>query len=328
MSFVFKPNLTLDVRRDTAKHFIIIGAGGNGAYLIRDFIRQVKIQNDRLAANRKTLHSVTIVDADDIEDKNLLRQNFIRSDVGKNKAEVMANRYGAAFGTEISYVSQYIESADHLLNIASSKDGYPVFMGAVDNNATRKLIWEAWKKTSGSFWIDAGNEEYGGQVVCGYNYRYRATAEHEERASHPQQFYVPCVVDIYPEIAEGQDKLPTELSCAERAVSAPQNIFTNLTAANLMMGFANNILTGNSDLGDGLKCHSVAFNTKNLMSFTTRFNHLDLLQTRYQASTSQPEAVQVPVGAPAKKRATKNGTPVPAGFGAAVDIERNDDALF
>jgi PRTRC genetic system ThiF family protein len=294
MSFIFKTNLTLDVRRNSAKHFIVIGAGGNGAYLIRDFIRQVKIQNDRLREDRKTEHSVTIIDADDIEDKNLLRQNFIRSDVGKNKAEVMAQRYGAAFGTEISFVSEYIQSADHLVKISQNKLGTPVFMGAVDNNATRKLIWEAWKRITGAFWIDAGNEEYGGQVVCGFNHPHPASAAHEAKVT-PQQFYIPCVVDIYPEIAEGTDKLPTELSCAERAVSAPQNIFTNLTAANLMMGFANNILTGNSDLGDGLRCHAVAFNTKNLMSFTTRLNQLDLLQARcVDRSSAKPDVPAAP----------------------------------
>lgn len=156
MSFVLKPNLVLDVKRDHAKHFIIIGAGGNGAYFIRDFARQVKLQNDRIQANGGNPHSITVIDADDIEAKNLVRQNFISNDVGKNKAEVMANRYGPAFGVQMNFVSEYIKDSQHLINIAYSQNGYPVFIGAVDNNKTRKIIYDAYSKIQGSFWIDAG----------------------------------------------------------------------------------------------------------------------------------------------------------------------------
>ena len=38
------------------------------------------------------------------------------------------------------------------------------------------------------------------------------------------------------------DKLPTEESCAEQAVSAPQNIHTNMTAADIIFGFVNRLL--------------------------------------------------------------------------------------
>ncbi len=283
MAFELKKNLILDVKRDQGKHWVIVGAGGNGAYFIRDFMRQVKLQNDRLASLGCRQHKVTIIDADAVEDKNLIRQNFIRNDIGHNKAQAMADRYGKAFGMPINYVSEYITDSEHLYKIAISENGRPVFIGAVDNNKTRKIIYDTYKDISEAFWIDAGNEEWGGQVVCGYNHSDTASLMYEKEDG-PLRFRLPCLIDIYPEVYDAQDKLPNEMSCAERTISAPQNVFTNLTAANLMLGFAYGILAFDGRIGEGLKCHAVSFNTKNLMSFTTRYNHLDLLQSRFDHS--------------------------------------------
>lgn len=309
MEFAFKPNLILDVEMNRPKHWIIIGAGGNGGYFIRDFMRQVALQNARMKLSSIEPHMVTIVDADEVEDKNLVRQNFVARDVQRNKAEVVADRYGKAFGIQVQYVSEYIESVKHLHTIARSGGGRQiVFIGAVDNNKTRKIIFDTWKSIPEAFYIDAGNEEFAGQVVCGFNYP-RAASE-GDIGKGPTKFYMPAVLDIYPEVGEAQDKLPSELSCAERAVSAPQNIFTNLTAANLIMGFANTILTANSQAGEGLKCHGMVFNTKNTMSFTTRHNQVDLLSARYVPTAEEAkEAAEAPA---VKAKPVSKKVPVPA----------------
>lgn len=309
---IFETKYLFDVKRDQGKHWIIIGAGGNGAYFIRDFMRQVKIQNDRLRdSGYSQQHHVTVVDADDVEAKNLTRQNFIRSDIGKLKAEVMADRYSKAFGEAISFVGEYISDSAHLKRIAELKSGYPVFIGAVDNNKTRKIIYDCWKEWQGAYWIDAGNEEWGGQVVCGFNYPQKVNDKTpKDRAT---QFRMPCVVDIYPEIFDAQDKHPGEESCAERAVSAPQNIFTNLTAANILMGFANSILAADKNIGHGLKAHASAFNTLNMFAATPRFNNFENLQVEFDekaflAAKAVAEAPSV-VAAPAVAKKTAKTVP-------------------
>jgi PRTRC genetic system ThiF family protein len=317
MDFELKNNFVLDVKANEPKHFVLIGCGGNGAYFIRDFIRQVAIQNMQMSMSLdKRSHCVTVIDADEVEDKNLTRQNFVQKDVGSNKSQILANRYGSAFGVPIRYVPEYIQNEEHLLSIIQGQPGTPVILGAVDNNKTRKIIYDTYKKLSGAFWIDAGNEQYAGQVVCGYNY---PSAPDTSKAREPHQFYMPCAIDIYPEIAEATDKLPGELSCAERSVSAPQNIFTNITAATIMMGFANIILTAsNVAEGEGLRCHAVTFNTHNTIAQTTRLNHEDLLAARYVAPPVA-EAPEAPVPTPAvkkpaskKKKAPASAAPVPA----------------
>jgi hypothetical protein len=281
MAFEMKTTQILDCQYTHPKHFVVVGSGGNGAYFIRDFIRQVSLENKRREiefGGRSRNHSITLIDADEVELKNLNRQNFVAGDVGKNKAQVIADRYGRAFGMPVQFVPEYVSDWKELRTIAKSREGFPVFIGAVDNNKTRMIIHEAFKDFRTAFWIDAGNEEFAGQVVCGY--KGKGTFQ-ERHASIPQSFRIPCVVDLHPEIGLATDKLPGEMSCAERSVSSPQNIITNLTAANIMMGFANTIMTAKADNGDGLRTHAVYFNTKNMMSFTTRHNHADNMTALY-----------------------------------------------
>lgn len=282
-----EPTYTLDVQAKKAKHWVIIGAGGTGGYLLPNLLRQISLQNRLLTVERKALHSITIVDADDIEDKNLTRQNFIQRDVGQNKAQVMAGRYGGAFGIEVNFVPEYLDSEDMLQRIVSSNSNIPVVVDCVDNNKTRELIHNVFKKTKGMFSLSSGNEEWAGQVVVGYN----AGKQPDKALKTPQFFDLPSVADLYPEILDGTDKLPTEMSCAERAVSNPQNIQTNQTAANLLMGFANTILTANHQEGEGLKSYQVIFNVQ-APSFNTTLNKYSnlLIETPKAEATDKEEA--------------------------------------
>lgn len=77
-------------------------------------------------------------------------------------------------------------------------------------------------------YIDSGNGEYTGQVVCGI-------------CSGGRTYHKPAGV-LYPEILDGTDKFPTELSCAEASVSAPQAITANITAACAVVDLVYNIL--------------------------------------------------------------------------------------
>ena len=126
------------------------------------------------------------------------------------------------------------------------------------------------------------NEEWAGQVVCGYN---AGRTPNPEKKNEPHHFDLPSVADLHPEVLDGTDKLPTELSCAERAVSNPQNIYTNMTAANLLMGFANVILTADDRKGEGLRHHAVHFNCET-STFTTRLNKYELLVPQTEETTA------------------------------------------
>jgi hypothetical protein len=61
---------------------------------------------------------------------------------------------------------------------------------------------------------------------------------------------------LYPDVLEQTDKFPTELSCAEASVSAPQSIVANIMAATAVVNFVYNILV----LGN-LKVRHITFST-------------------------------------------------------------------
>jgi hypothetical protein len=47
---------------------------------------------------------------------------------------------------------------------------------------------------------------------------------------------------LYPDLAEAEDLFPSELSCADASVSAPQTIVANLMAATAVVTMVYNIL--------------------------------------------------------------------------------------
>ena len=60
---------------------------------------------------------ILVCDGDVVEEKNLIRQNFVEQDVGRNKAQVLAERYSAAFGIECEYIPRFVENDDELFQL-------------------------------------------------------------------------------------------------------------------------------------------------------------------------------------------------------------------
>ena len=246
--------------------FVVVGCGGTGGYVVGPLARMIKVSGRRA--------SLILVDGDDVEEKNLKRQHFIKRDLGKNKAHVMAGRYSAALGMEIQAVPDYMENASFLKTLkARMWKRSTVVIGCVDNNASRQVIHEWFMdgadgdpQLTGKFWIDSGNEEESGQVVCGYHPP-RSVNLKEEKTS----FSMPCVTEIYPSLLEGDLKFNSELSCAELAESAPQNMMANVTASTLILNFVQKILYNKP-----LASHGVSFSIDN--SFRTMLNVDDALR--------------------------------------------------
>lgn len=266
MQLNLERTLTLNTNYTKPKIFIVIGAGGTGGYFIPNLARQVSLENKLRRVQGLLSHEIVIADFDLVEPHNLNRQNFIEKDLGRNKAAVLAERYGMAFGIEIKYLDSYITESKQLVDMAkkylSINNCIPVFVDCVDNNATRVLIHEAINQLSDvdRYYLSSGNEQYNGQVVCGFKLSKWTPKEYYE----DRFFETPMVTEMFPEILEGGDKLPTEMSCDEAAVSHPQNIMTNIFAANHLFNFANMILTANVAKRDnpGLKYFAVTFDTQ------------------------------------------------------------------
>ncbi|MGW8177891.1 MAG: ThiF family adenylyltransferase [bacterium] len=232
---------------------LVLGCGGTGGHIIPHLARMISV----LRKGRPI--ELVLADGDIVEEKNLIRQNFVSADIGKNKADVMAARYSRAFGFEIAAITEDIEdpkTIDTLFTTGGSP--IPLVIGCVDNNASRKMIgdWFAIPNSYGKFWIDSGNEETAGQVICGYA---------PKQYGGSNTFSLPNVLEIFPNFLDGDSNFNSQLSCAERAQSAPQNMQTNVTAATIAMNYAQKILRG-----EPLKSHGVDFSIDN--AFSTRLN--------------------------------------------------------
>lgn len=220
---------------------VMIGAGGTGGHIAPHLYRL-------LYALERPVQFI-ICDGDIVEEKNLVRQNFTEADLGQNKARVVAERYSNVFGLETSYVPDFIESTEKLETLIEPRSwdtGYRVYdekygdyvpklipemvilIGAVDNNRSRQLCHEVFQRSKELVYIDSGNGEYTGQVVCGIR-------------RNGKTIYKP-VGALYPDMAQPDDLFPSEVSCAEASVSAPQTIVANLMAATAVVTMIYNIL--------------------------------------------------------------------------------------
>ena len=219
---------------------VMLGVGGTGGYAAPHIYRLIHTLN-RPAR-------FLVADGDIVEEKNLVRQNFIHADLGRNKAAVMAERYASAFGMEIAYLPEFIEDEDTLASLltSSAQDRkLPILIGAVDNNRSRQMCHSVFQKAKELIYIDSGNGQYTGQVVCGIRRNGRT-------------YYKP-VGTLYPDVLADTDKFPTELSCAEAAISTPQSVVANVMAATAILSYLYDILV----LGD-ITVRNVTFSTKNI----------------------------------------------------------------
>ena len=189
------------------------GRGGTGAHIAPHLYRL-------LYALERPVKFI-ICDGDKVEPKNLVRQNFTEADLGENKARVIAERYSDVFGLETSYIPRFIEDAGQLEELLRpevfrhyvygsepntgrwvTNSELVILIGAVDNNKSRKLCHEVFLRARDLVYIDSGNGEYTGQIVCGIR-----------RAG--KTVYKPVGM-LYPEVSTPEDLFPTEVSCAER----------------------------------------------------------------------------------------------------------------
>jgi len=152
------------------RNFVVIGAGGTGSRLI-----------PMLAQFIKTLGwvinpQIIIFDPDVVEVKNLVRQNFIPRDVGKNKAQVLAERYSKHYEMNIYAVAGAVGptnavtkemTAAGIPNISSiSGIADAVFFLCVDSVKARlDILTNIYSVPRRCLVLDAGNEDDFGQIT-------------------------------------------------------------------------------------------------------------------------------------------------------------------
>jgi PRTRC genetic system ThiF family protein len=128
---------------------LVIGCGGTGGYVAEGLCRVLPKDFE-----------IILQDYDRVEEKNLCRQNFFRCDLGKFKAQALAERLSTNYGRAIGY-----KVLPFGLHNATMYSVPSIFIGCVDNAEARRRITLEPRGTS--YWIDAGNGHHSGQVLIG-----------------------------------------------------------------------------------------------------------------------------------------------------------------
>ena len=143
----------------------LIGCGGSGSWLAPHLARITKLLQEVHHINVR----LAFWDYDTVEEKNIFRQNFCEAEIGANKAETLARRYGIAWGLDIIALPVPF-SADAMyrnsLGDRYGDSGMPVFITCVDKNAARQDVAKVCSQYFG-WWLDCGNLKTAGQVSVG-----------------------------------------------------------------------------------------------------------------------------------------------------------------
>lgn len=213
-----------------AETYVLVGTGGTGSYLINLLVHYLNVKKEE--------SKVILVDGDVLEKRNLLRQGFIQKDVGKNKAEVLLERFKRVANKNVTIEchGDFVRSIDDIVDLVGNEQEVTL-ISCVDNNMARLRMLLAqykifFKENRNITFIDGGNAEWEGQtlvnkieerdvepIIFGDEIRINESSEH-----------VPNII-----FEEGwKDTLTVgdfEMSCDEIVESAPQNILANMTSA-------------------------------------------------------------------------------------------------
>lgn len=152
---------------------ILVGTGGTGSYVSR-YLAQLMYTLRALGQDIRLI----LVDPDQVEPKNVGRQDFCRAEVGRLKAETLARRYQEAYGMPITAIADKFraEILEQFRPTSSPSGTLTLVVGAVDSWEARRDIAEAIEAALRQrgpdtpdkiWWVDAGNERDYGQVLSG-----------------------------------------------------------------------------------------------------------------------------------------------------------------
>jgi PRTRC genetic system ThiF family protein len=147
---------------DVPLHIALIGCGGTGSHLALSLARLAF----HLRTQGRPPLTLTVVDGDLVERKNVGRQWFAPHEIGRPKAQVLADRLNAAFGLDIVAVPA-MATSKLLADIQPPSHALGLLVGAVDTASGRRALHDALGRSTWRLWLDVGNERDWGSVLLG-----------------------------------------------------------------------------------------------------------------------------------------------------------------
>lgn len=145
------------------------GTGGTGSWLIPSV---AKFLNNIGTRDQEHIdREYVLIDYDIVEDRNILRQNFVRDDISQFKSEVLSRQYCYVYPSitfDTSKATTPKKMGDIFAKYIMNEPQSTIFFifGCVDSNKIRKLLYKTIKECETNvIYIDSGNNLYNGQIV-------------------------------------------------------------------------------------------------------------------------------------------------------------------
>jgi PRTRC genetic system ThiF family protein len=249
------------VRWDDEATIVVVGCGGTGGFLAESICRLLIGRSAQLC----------LVDPDRVEPHNLARQAFVKADLNRFKAEVLAWRLSRRFGREIGYAAQPYDREVHAQVFGKSRSRLDLLVGCVDNAAARRALAATLDEPIGSYgypfsrsplwYLDVGNGRNSGQILLGNVTRPEGLRGAFDRESGLCRA-LPAPSLQRPDLLDAPSPPVPALDCAEAVAREEQGGTINQIVAAIAASYLEKLLAGTCawmatyvDMGDGtLRC--------------------------------------------------------------------------
>lgn len=137
----------------SVRRIVVVGAGGTGSWLLAPLAR--------FLAAEEYKGTLVIVDGDKYSEDNMLRQEFDRKQLHRNKADVWSERlYAQYLDLQVSSVPHYLSDTNATELI---QNGDVIFICADNHGARARITYQA-RSLKSVVVINAGNEIVDGHV--------------------------------------------------------------------------------------------------------------------------------------------------------------------
>lgn len=205
--------------------FYLVGAGGTGSFAAQSLARlcfELKEQGKAV--------ELTIIDPDRVESGNIPRSNFCQAEIGRFKAQTLAERLSAAWALEIGYANEKLDYEKHIKSAGSGYQQMTIIVGCVDNHLARRELHRTLKEfepygstdAPSAWWIDGGNGKFSGQVLIGSTVKKDWVENHFTTAAICRKLPAPSL--LHPELLENQEHALRRTAAPARTerVSCPE----------------------------------------------------------------------------------------------------------
>lgn len=199
----------------------VIGCGGTGGFVA-----------DGLCRILPPHATLLLVDHDRVEERNLLRQNFTRQDLGRFKSEALALGLAKRTGRSVAYSILPVAMMDF--------KGPGLVLGCVDNGPARRDIARRIEDHTfySRWWIDAGNGENYGQIFIG-NQKNRLLGSFGQEDGICLALPLPTI-----QMPSLLAQAPRRRDCAEAVMAGEQGPTINQVMAALMLEVVRRLIEG------------------------------------------------------------------------------------